>query len=116
MPQRAVIVAGATSGIGLAIAEMAVPRGYHVILVGRDQDALAQAVERVRGRGGSCEGVACDLTVPEQVKRVVSEVRQRDLAAWIHCAGQMTYGEVIDTPWATFREVLDTNVGSVFLA
>jgi NADP-dependent 3-hydroxy acid dehydrogenase YdfG len=45
-PYKCVLVTGATSGIGLALAEKIINDGSFVIAVGRRQDRLDQLVER----------------------------------------------------------------------
>ncbi|MFI1988062.1 SDR family NAD(P)-dependent oxidoreductase [Actinoplanes sp. NPDC020271] len=48
---RTIVVTGGSSGIGLAAGEQLAARGDEVVLVGRDPDRLAAAVERVRAAG-----------------------------------------------------------------
>jgi short-subunit dehydrogenase len=117
-PEGLMVVAGATSGIGLAVAEAAARREVPLVLLGHQEVALSQAVARVRGLGTStCKGRLCDLTSAQQVKSAVEFAQQQGrIRTWIHCAGAMTYGEVVETPAAAFEHVLTVNVNSVFSA
>lgn len=45
-PYKTVLVLGATSGIGLALAEKMIENGSHVIAVGRRQEKLNEFVEK----------------------------------------------------------------------
>ena len=52
---RTIVITGASSGVGLAAAEILARRGDEVVLVGRDPQRLAAAVSRVRQAGGGRE-------------------------------------------------------------
>ena len=77
MPDRAALVTGASSGIGLAIAEVLGETGHGLTVVARRPDKLAGAVEELRGKGYEVEEVAANLTSEEDVQRVVAAHRER---------------------------------------
>jgi len=77
MPDRAALVTGASSGIGLAIAELLGQEGYALTVASRRPDKLSAVAEELRGRGYDVEEVAANLTAEEDVKRVVSAHRDR---------------------------------------
>jgi NAD(P)-dependent dehydrogenase (short-subunit alcohol dehydrogenase family) len=79
MTGKTCLVTGATSGIGLATAEALAARGARLVLVGRDPDRCASAVERVRRAGGHdrVESLRADLASPADVRRLAREVRDR---------------------------------------
>ncbi|MET7419402.1 SDR family NAD(P)-dependent oxidoreductase [Dactylosporangium sp. NPDC005555] len=52
---RTVVVTGASSGVGLAAAERFAAQGDQVVVVGRTEERLDAAVERVRAAGGGRE-------------------------------------------------------------
>jgi NAD(P)-dependent dehydrogenase (short-subunit alcohol dehydrogenase family) len=68
---KSIIVTGATSGIGRAAALAFGREGGGVVLVGRDQAALAQTAADVRAAGGTAAICQADLTVPDAPKRIV---------------------------------------------
>jgi len=50
--EQVIVITGASSGIGLATAEMAAEAGACVVLSSRHEQELRRAVERIRIRGG----------------------------------------------------------------
>ncbi|MDX2257426.1 MAG: SDR family NAD(P)-dependent oxidoreductase [Hyphomicrobiaceae bacterium] len=71
----AVVVAGGSRGIGRAIAERFAAAGHRIVLIGRDQQALADTAEAIGGHGGG--GVTCfalDLVAPDAAARVAAHL------------------------------------------
>src|SRR6266511_414583 len=68
---KTVIVTGATSGIGRAAAEAFGADGASVVLVGRDEAALREAADSVRGAGGNAVTCRADVTAPDAPDRIV---------------------------------------------
>ena len=77
MPNRAAIVTGASSGIGLAIARMLGEQGYGVTAAARRPDKLAAAAEELRGTGIEVEDVAGNMADEADIQRVVAAHRDR---------------------------------------
>ncbi|OKH61576.1 oxidoreductase [Mycobacterium sp. SWH-M1] len=59
---KIIIVTGASSGIGEAVAERLTAEGHHVVAGARRTERLEALAERVRGTGGSIEVRALDVT------------------------------------------------------
>ena len=70
---RHALVTGASRGIGRVIATHLAGQGAAVSAHGRDTDALTRVCREVVGGGGVCRPVVADLTVPDQVGRLVRE-------------------------------------------
>jgi len=77
MAERAAIVTGGSSGIGLAIAAMLVQEGYGVTVAARRPDKLAEAAEQLAAGGGEVAQVAGNMASEETVAQVVAEHRER---------------------------------------
>jgi NAD(P)-dependent dehydrogenase (short-subunit alcohol dehydrogenase family) len=77
MPDRAAIVTGASSGIGLAIADVLGAEGYGLTVAARRPDKLSTAAEELRGKGYDVEEVAGNMASEEDIQRVVAAHRDR---------------------------------------
>jgi NAD(P)-dependent dehydrogenase (short-subunit alcohol dehydrogenase family) len=99
---RAFFVTGGASGIGLAVARLALQRGAQVCIVDRDAPALARATREL---GAGAEGIACDVAEAAQVAAAVSEAARRmgRLDAVVNAAGVdhlEPLEQITDADWA----------------
>jgi NAD(P)-dependent dehydrogenase (short-subunit alcohol dehydrogenase family) len=77
MAERAALVTGASSGIGLAIARMLGEEGHALTVAARRPEKLEQAAEELRGDGFEVEHVAANMASEEEVQAVVARHRER---------------------------------------
>ena len=70
---KTAFVTGGTSGIGLALGQAFAQAGMRVMLADIETDALAKAVEKMRGFGPDVRGVACDVSDPVAVEYAAKE-------------------------------------------
>ncbi len=77
MAERAAIVTGASSGIGLAIARVLVQEGYAITAVARRPEKLQAAVGELAAEGAVIEQVAGDVSSEEVVSAAVGVHRDR---------------------------------------
>jgi NADP-dependent 3-hydroxy acid dehydrogenase YdfG len=77
MPDHVIVITGASTGIGAALAEWLGARGASLVLVARREQALREVAARC---GGTPRVIAADVTRREEVRRVVADA----LAAWGH--------------------------------
>lgn len=69
-----VLVTASTRGIGRGVAEVLLANGATVVINGREKARVEGVVNELRGRfGDRVYGVAADLTVKEDVERLVDE-------------------------------------------
>jgi NAD(P)-dependent dehydrogenase (short-subunit alcohol dehydrogenase family) len=117
MADRAAIVTGASSGIGLAIARMLGQEGYGLTLAARRPDKLEAAAEGLRGEGFEVEHVAGNLGDEDAVEQVVAAHRERfgRLDVLINNAGVGVGSAVADIQTKHLDMQLNTNVRSIVL-
>lgn len=117
MADRAAIVTGASSGIGLAIARMLGRQGHGVTMAARRPDKLEAAAESLRDEGFDVEHVAGNLGDEEVVKRVVGAHRDRfgRLDVLINNAGVGIGAPVGEIDTKKLDMQLATNVRSIVL-
>jgi NAD(P)-dependent dehydrogenase (short-subunit alcohol dehydrogenase family) len=77
MADRAAIVTGGSSGIGLAIAKMLGEEGYGLTLAARRPDKLAAAAEGLRADGYDVQDVAGNLSDEDTIKSVVEAHKEK---------------------------------------
>jgi NAD(P)-dependent dehydrogenase (short-subunit alcohol dehydrogenase family) len=77
MPDRAAIVTGASSGIGLAIAHMLGAEGHGLTVAARRPEKLTAAADELRAAGYEVQEVAANLTEEADIQRVVARHRDR---------------------------------------
>jgi short-subunit dehydrogenase len=113
---RVAVITGASSGIGLACARHLASAGCPVVLGARRADRLDTAVQAIRATGRQAEALAMDVTVEEDVFRLVARAREvfGRLDIMICNAGFGYYGTVEDTPAATMQRMMDVNFMGTF--
>src|SRR3954466_4070540 len=117
MPDRAALVTGASSGIGLAIADLLGQEGHGLTVAARRPDKLAAAAEELRGKGYEVEEVAANLTAEEDVQRVVAAHRERygRLDVLVNSAGVGIGAPVADIQTKRVDMQLDLNLRAIVL-
>ena len=77
MPQRAAIVTGASSGIGLGLAHLLGQEGHALTIAARRPEKLENARAELAGAGHDVVAVAADLGDEEGIRQVVAAHRER---------------------------------------
>ncbi len=87
MDERVVVITGASSGIGAALAEQLAARGDAVVLVARRREVLQEVAKRC---GPKSLVVVGDVTGRDDVRRVMRDTLSRfgHIDVWVNNAGQ----------------------------
>jgi len=75
--EKAAIVTGASSGIGLAIAKVLGEEGYSLTVASRRPEKLEGAVAELREAGHEVESLAVNVADEEQIRQVVATHKER---------------------------------------
>lgn len=113
---RYALVTGASSGIGLALAEALARRGRNLILVARQRDALESIAYELTQRF-SVEVLfrVCDLSEPLQLSGLLHELEQNGqvIELLVNNAGIGSAGSFVAQDWRREQELLEVNVLAV---
>jgi len=117
MAERAALVTGASSGIGLAIARMLGQEGHGLTVAARRPDKLEAAAEALRGEGLDVEHVAANMASEEEIQAVVARHRERfgRLDVLVNNAGVGIGSAVGDTETKRLDTQLDVNLRAIVL-
>jgi NAD(P)-dependent dehydrogenase (short-subunit alcohol dehydrogenase family) len=117
MAERAALVTGASSGIGLAIARMLGEEGHAVTMVARRPEKLDAAVDELAGAGMEVHGVPANVADEADIQRVVSEHRERQgrLDVLVNNAGVGFAVPVDQVETKRLDMQLDVNLRSIVL-
>jgi NAD(P)-dependent dehydrogenase (short-subunit alcohol dehydrogenase family) len=117
MPDRAAIVTGASSGIGLAIAHALGGEGHGLTVAARRPEKLAAAAEELRAAGYEVEEVAANMAEEAEIQRVVARHRDRfrRLDVLVNSAGVGVGAPVAEVQVNRVDMQLDVNLRAIIL-
>lgn len=116
---RVVAITGASSGIGHATARVLAAQGASVVAAARRTERLEQLVSEVRQAGGQAIAVEADVTVEQDMHRLVDQAVGTfgRLDVMICNAGIGFHGPLDETPPDVMRQLVDVNLmGTLYAA
>src|SRR5256714_2673258 len=117
MAERAALVTGGSSGIGLAIARALGQDGYSLTVSARRPDKLEEAVKGLRDEGLEAEAVPANMAKEEDVLALVKAHQERlgRMDVLINNAGVGIGGEIADHETKKLDMQLNVNLRAVYL-
>jgi 3-oxoacyl-[acyl-carrier protein] reductase len=115
---RAVVVTGATRGIGKGIARVFAGAGARVLIVGRDADAAKATVAELSATGAEASHVLADVSQREDCQRIAAAAAERFGGIDVLCAnaGIFPASPLAEMTDQDIDEVLGTNLRGTILS
>jgi NAD(P)-dependent dehydrogenase (short-subunit alcohol dehydrogenase family) len=117
MAERAAIVTGASSGIGLAVARVLGEEGHAVTMAARRAEKLEGAVAELAAEGLDVQGIPADVSDESEIQKVVAAHRERygRLDVLVNNAGVGIGAPVGDIKTKHLDMQLDVNLRSIVI-
>lgn len=113
-----IIITGASSGIGFATAKLCAERGIDTMMIGtRDGKECLEEVKSVAKDGAKVVYCRCNLTVLEDVKKMV-ELAVREFGsidAFVNCAGVFAKGRLHETSEEDWDNVFNVDIKALWV-
>jgi NADP-dependent 3-hydroxy acid dehydrogenase YdfG len=116
MDKEIVLLTGASSGIGRAVALKLAEAHHTVVLTARRGDILAKVARELTPSARGVMAIPADATAEDDVRRVVEDSLRAfgTIHALVHCAGWGTVKPLQEMTAEEWRRTLDTNLTSLF--
>jgi NAD(P)-dependent dehydrogenase (short-subunit alcohol dehydrogenase family) len=119
MTSPVVLITGALTGIGHAIALAFAEEGAQLVVAGRREDAGRQVAAELRALGAEAEFIRADVRCEDEVRGLVDRTIERfgRLDVAVNCAGtEGKPGPVTEQTAETYAATFDTNVLGTLLS
>ena len=108
---RTALVAGASRGIGLAIARAMAAQGAHALLAARSLDALELEAARLREAGWSAEALCLDMADTESIDAAANSCSNVDII--VNVAGTNVRRKFQDYTAEEYERIMQTNLHGI---
>ncbi len=112
MIHKTVLITGASSGIGEALAWKYAEEGYRLILIARREERLVILKQDIEKKyGGHVFNISCDLSLPDSVHNIYNIVKKENIAVdvLINNAGFGHYGAFCESSVETMTKMIQVN-------
>jgi NAD(P)-dependent dehydrogenase (short-subunit alcohol dehydrogenase family) len=111
LKDQVIVVTGASSGLGRAVARLAGQRGAKVVVTARSADALDNCVREIEAFGSEALAVPADCTVQDEVAQVVEQAIDRfgRIDTYVANAIVTVYAETYRYEPDELRRIMDVN-------
>jgi short-subunit dehydrogenase len=112
LSESVVVITGASSGIGRAAAVKFAKAGSSVVLAARRANLLEDVALECRDQGVQALAVPLDVTDYDGVQGLARRTAESfgRVDVWVNNAGVSLFGRFEETPWDSYRQVIETNL------
>lgn len=110
--QKTIVITGASSGAGKAIALEFAAGGHRLVLASRNQTAMEETAEECRVLGAAVKCVVTDVSEPTAMINLAAEADTfgSKIDVWVNNAGVLAVGPFTETPVEVTEQVIRTNL------
>ena len=112
LKDQLVVITGATSGVGKAMALEFASYGAKLVLAARKKEALDEVVAECNALGAAAEGIVTDTRVSQEVQLLARAAFEfgGSIDVWINNAGVLAAGQLDEVPAIINENVIRTNL------
>ena len=112
---KTALIAGATGGIGSAVAEKLASIGCNLVLMCRTATRYASLANRLEKYGVKTEKLICDFQNENSILEAVEKINNMHIDILVNAAGQFPIKTIIDSTLEDYKVCFDTNVKAPYL-
>ena len=112
---KTILVTGASSGIGLAMAKDFSSRGANLILTARSKDKLDLLAKELEAQGTKTKVFVEDISVPNSAQKLYDQIKteQIDIDILVNNAGYGRWGTFDECPVEDYENMIHLNITSL---
>ncbi|SQH74992.1 putative short-chain dehydrogenase [Shewanella benthica] len=106
-----ILITGASSGLGAALANIYGTEGQSLLLTGRNEQRLARVASNI---SGEVHAIAADLCQPQEISALLDSLSQAPDTV-IHCAGSGYFGAIEQQQPDSIEKLIHNNLTATIL-
>jgi NADP-dependent 3-hydroxy acid dehydrogenase YdfG len=106
-----ILITGGTTGIGRSTAVLLAAQGAQVMIIGRHEQELKDAIHDIQATGGAVSGFTADSSNPDDIRRVFKEVdREMSRLDVLINNAALGYNSVMEGQYKDWQYIVNTNL------